>query len=126
MTEQMTEQAEMVLDVLSARWMARNTRGADMAVSAEELSRILELAEEASAGPWTTEDGHSGDNWLVAFCGRDADTNIDKYVTTDRIHLSEKGGNPEADSAFIAYLHPIRALRLVAEIERLRLEVANG
>ena len=65
-----------------------------------------------------------GDDWGVATTSLDPDTpNCD--ITTDRVRASQKGGGPQQDAAYIAYMHPERVRRLVREIETLRLAKAR-
>jgi hypothetical protein len=123
----MTEQLGMALDLLQARHAGRQGYEADLGevvVTAEELSTALELADAAGNAPWIIEAGpHAGHNWPIAFFGQDED-NQQYQVTTDSVRGSERNGSTAKDDAeFVAHMHPIRVIRFVKEIERLRMEL---
>jgi hypothetical protein len=120
----MTEQLSMALDILQARHADRldyeDSLG-EVVVTADELSKALELADAARNAPWITATGvDAAQNWIVASFGRTAEA-VEQYVTTDRVHGSALKGTAESDAKFVAHMHPIRVIRFVKEIERLRM-----
>ena len=123
----MTEQLSMALDILQARHADRldyeDSLGEGV-VTADELSKALELADAASNAPWIIEAGpHEGHNWPIAFFGQ-TEENQQYQVTMDNVRGSERNGSTaEDDAKFVAHMHPIRVIRFVKEIERLRLEL---
>ena len=89
-------------------------------VRADELSRILELASETACSGWRVCTGVTHTGSLVCELGATTD-GAPVIVET----LGEGSGDALADAKYIAYMDPNRAKRLVAELERLRLRVAE-
>ena len=81
-----------------------------------------ELGDMFVGAPWLTKAGkYDGEDWPVASFGQDDE---DHWVTMDRVRVSERNASTAKDDAeFVAYMHPIRVMRFVKEIERLRLEL---
>lgn len=141
----MTQEAvQAVFDTLKARFEDRNSWGADLPLSPGELSSILELAEDATAGPWlietSTKNEFSGNHWLIAEFGHyDRDGWLTEegqahpieegfvWLTTDHVRASELGVHDgKFDATYVAFMHPGRVIRMVKEIERLRLALAKA
>lgn len=66
----------------------------------DELERLW----RASPHRWKIENGKVGDNWLVAWCGGNAD-GASINVVTDRVHASQLIATAESDSAVMVAAH---------------------
>jgi hypothetical protein len=87
-----------------------------MRTRAALLARLVELERGAETGPWKVEHGaaFSGDNWLLASFGSDSDLNV--YLTTDRVHASECSGEGAlADAQFCAEIRNLMP-RIIAAL----------
>jgi hypothetical protein len=91
-------------------------------MTAVDLDKLEALAKAATAGPWRT-DGRCIDQ-LTDSAGQGFP--LDVYPdSVEVVRAGDDGGIPrDADASFIAAAHPEAVLELVAEVRRLRAEVA--
>jgi uncharacterized small protein (DUF1192 family) len=124
------DQNQTIADIELARRMLNIQRQAwsNSAMTDEELQVIRARYEAATPGPWRVEHGrYSGADWLIGSLGTGYFDNGMHFVhiTTNRVRASELYGNASVDAEFIAHAREdIPAL--LAEVERLRAELAKG
>jgi hypothetical protein len=94
----------------------------------QQLDEIETRAAAATPGPWRDHDTHLGQYGYTAtvLSGEGNDTDLRAWLPTMSQTPWDETRNVWADAAFIAAVNPAVALALVADVRRLRAELASS